>query len=244
MPVTHANPNRDPNLSTLCWYLESFLPARPYASAGTSYGPVSVSVCHKSGVLLNWLDESSWFLARRLPSTYPTMCYNEIQVSTEIRVLSWENLSNMDLENFATISRSSTCCQLSSRKVDAQSVINWTVVVGQLSWQYLRWSTPVYVTDRQPLYAARFSHAGSSATADSDAITVLKYSIFQATMSALYFVMRLKLCPSVNSWYIEMLLSWRTYRNSTISTWLLATWLVTVAKMNCMSYLTFCNSRL
>jgi len=30
-----------------------------------------------------------------------------------------------------------TCCRLSSSKVDAQSVINWTVV-GQLSWQYLR----------------------------------------------------------------------------------------------------------
>jgi len=29
-----------------------------------------------------------------------------------------------------------TCYQLSSRKVDAQSVINWTVV-GQLSWHYL-----------------------------------------------------------------------------------------------------------
>ena len=30
-----------------------------------------------------------------------------------------------------------TCYQLSSRKVDAHSVINWTVV-GQLRWQYLR----------------------------------------------------------------------------------------------------------
>ena len=41
----------------------------------------------------------------------------------------------------------------------------------------------------------------------------LMYSILQVTMSAL-FVMWLELCPSVNSWYIEMLLSWRTYRNS------------------------------
>ena len=30
-----------------------------------------------------------------------------------------------------------TCYQFSSRKVDAQSVMNW-IVVGQLSWQYLR----------------------------------------------------------------------------------------------------------
>ena len=29
------------------------------------------------------------------------------------------------------------CCQLSSTKADAQSVINWAVV-GQVSWQYLR----------------------------------------------------------------------------------------------------------
>ena len=36
-----------------------------------------------------------------------------------------------------------------------------------------------------------------------------------------------------------MLLSWRTYRNSTVSIWLLATWLGTVAKMNCVNYLTF-----
>jgi len=57
----------------------------------------------------------------------------------------------------------------------------------------------------------------------------LKYSILQMTTSAL-FVMRLKLCPSANSWYTEMLLSWRTYRNFTVSTWLLATWLGTVAK--------------
>ena len=56
----------------------------------------------------------------------------------------------------------------------------------------------------------------------------LKYSILQETMPAL-FVMWLKLCPSVNSWYIEMLLSWRIYRNSTVSIWLLATWLGTVA---------------
>ena len=71
----------------------------------------------------------------------------------------------------------------------------------------------------------------------------LKYSILQATMSAL-FVMWLKLCRPANSWHIEMLLSWRTYRNSTVGTWLLATWSGTVAKMNCMNYLTFCNFRL
>ena len=70
-----------------------------------------------------------------------------------------------------------------------------------------------------------------------------QYFILQVTMSAL-FVMQMKLCPSVNFLYIEMLLSWKTYRNSTVSTWLLVTWLGTVAKMNCMNYLIFCNLRL
>jgi len=67
-----------------------FLPARRYASAGTSYGPVSVSVCvclSRVGVLSKWMDGPSWFLALRLLSTYPTLCCKEIQVSTEIRVL-------------------------------------------------------------------------------------------------------------------------------------------------------------
>ena len=38
----------------------------------------------------------------------------------------------MDLENFATANIIEACYQLSSRKADAQTVINWTVV-GQLS---------------------------------------------------------------------------------------------------------------
>ena len=37
---------------------------------GTSHGPVSMSVCHKS----KRLNESSWFLACELPSTRPTLC--------------------------------------------------------------------------------------------------------------------------------------------------------------------------
>ena len=55
---------------------EQFLPARRYASADTSYSPVSVRVC--LSVCLSQvevLNESSWFLARELPSTYPALCY-------------------------------------------------------------------------------------------------------------------------------------------------------------------------
>jgi len=39
-----------------------FLPARRYAGASTSYGPVSVRVClSQVAVLLKWLGESSCF---------------------------------------------------------------------------------------------------------------------------------------------------------------------------------------
>ena len=47
-----------------------------------------LSVClSQVGVLLKWLDGSSWFLAWRLPSTSPILCFKEIQVCTKIRVL-------------------------------------------------------------------------------------------------------------------------------------------------------------
>ena len=67
------------------------LPARRYASAGISHGPVSVCLCvclSQVGVLVKWLDGSSRFLAWRLVLTCPTLYFKEIRVSTKIRVLS------------------------------------------------------------------------------------------------------------------------------------------------------------
>jgi len=44
-------------------------------------------------------------LIRELPSTYPTLCYKDIQVSSKIRVLpSGTLLQTLDLQNFATAS--------------------------------------------------------------------------------------------------------------------------------------------
>jgi len=87
------------------------LPARRYASAGTSYGPVFVCVCvclSQVDVLSKRMNESSWFLAWELHSTYPTLCYKEIHVPSKIRVLpSGFLLQTLDLENFATEYRSS-----------------------------------------------------------------------------------------------------------------------------------------
>jgi len=61
------------------------------------------------------------------------------------------------------------CYKLSSRKVDAQSVINWAVV-GQLVYNtsdLRRSTTVVYRTDRQALFIVRFCRAGQLATADT-----------------------------------------------------------------------------
>jgi len=66
----------------------AILPARHYASAGTSFGPVSVcmSVCLSQVVVLSkGMDGLSliMFLSWRLLSTSPTLCFKEIQVSTK-----------------------------------------------------------------------------------------------------------------------------------------------------------------
>ena len=57
-------------------------------------------------------------------------CFNEIQVSLKMRVFPVE----LCPKKFCHVSRSTVeaICHLSWIKVDAQSVINWTVV-GQLS---------------------------------------------------------------------------------------------------------------
>ena len=88
-----------------------FLPARRY----DSFGPVSVCGClrlflcrSQVGVLSKRMNESGWFLAWELPSTYPTLCFKEIQVPSKTRVLpSGTLLQTLDFENFAAAYRSS-----------------------------------------------------------------------------------------------------------------------------------------
>jgi len=49
-------------LKTKYIVLRLLLPARRYASAGTSYGPVSMSVCHKSEFYRNeWTDRAGFW---------------------------------------------------------------------------------------------------------------------------------------------------------------------------------------
>jgi len=116
-----------------------FLPARRYASAGTSYGPVSVCVCvclcvtsRSSIETAEWI-ELVFGMRASFQLSYTLLKRNSVTLN--IRVLSSGTLSN--LEFCFGISIVEMCYRLSTRKVDAPSVINWTVV-GQLSWQYLR----------------------------------------------------------------------------------------------------------
>jgi len=54
-----------------------------------------LSLClSQLGVLLKWLEGLSWFSAWRLLSTSPTLCFEEIRVSTKLFL-------NPDLVNFA-----------------------------------------------------------------------------------------------------------------------------------------------
>ena len=109
--------------------------AQRCVSAGTSYGPVSVSVTSRCSIKM--VERIGLVLASVLLSTYPTLRFKEIQVSTKIRVgllPHWNFFINSGLRKFRnSISIVEACYQLSSRKVDAQSVINWAVV-SQLSW--------------------------------------------------------------------------------------------------------------
>jgi len=70
-----------------CIVSTGILPARRYASAGTSCGPMSVCVCHKSVSVTSWCSiemdgRIELVLASRLRSIYPTLCYTENHVST------------------------------------------------------------------------------------------------------------------------------------------------------------------
>ena len=72
----------------------------------------------QAGIVSKRLDESSRVSTRRLPSTFPTLCYEEIWVSPKIRVLPSRTVSQTpDLENFAMSSRP-RCQQDIARRED------------------------------------------------------------------------------------------------------------------------------
>ena len=91
-----------PRATTSC----RILPARRCASAGNSYGNVSVSVTSRSSV--ETAEGIEPVFARRFLSAYPTLHFEEIRISPKGRVLLSETLpQTLDLENFSTACRSS-----------------------------------------------------------------------------------------------------------------------------------------
>jgi len=62
---------------------------------------VTLSVTSRSSV--ETAEQIELVFVRELPSTYPTLLFNEIRTPTEVRVLPSGTLSqNLSLENFAT----------------------------------------------------------------------------------------------------------------------------------------------
>jgi len=68
----------------------------PSVRPSVRYTPVGLLVSKR-------LDGSTLFSARKLPSTYPTLRFNEIRVTPKVRVLNRIELSKTeDFENFAS----------------------------------------------------------------------------------------------------------------------------------------------
>jgi len=132
-----------------------FLPARHSASTGTGYGPVSLCLCLRLSVTSRSSIETDkqigLVLAWELPSTYATLYYKEIRVPPKNKGSSlWNFAHNSRLRKFRhDRSIVEACYQLSSRKVDSQSMMNWTVSSIAI----------VYHRNRQALSTARFCRA-------------------------------------------------------------------------------------
>ena len=88
----------------------------------------------QAGIVSKRLNELACFFGMRGSFLWPVLNCTSKNKGTSL----WNFAPNSGLRKFRydrLIVK--TCYQPGSRKVDAQSVINWTVV-GQLSWQYLQ----------------------------------------------------------------------------------------------------------
>ena len=116
-----------------------FLPARRSASAGTSYGPVSVCLSQVA-VLSKRTGASGWIFFGKGASI--VLFYAALRENSGLSESKGTSLWNFVLHSGIRKFHHNTpivetCYQLSSATVDALRVINWTIV-GQLSWNYLR----------------------------------------------------------------------------------------------------------
>jgi len=159
--LPHTYGRKATDVFALCFYR-----AMP-CICGTSHGPVSVSVTSRCSIETAERIRLVFGTWASFHPSYTVLKGNSV-ISKNKGTSLWNSVLNSGLRIFRHgISIVETCYQLSSRKVDAQSVINWTVV-GQLSPLYLRRSTTiVYRIDRQALSTARFCRTGQLATADT-----------------------------------------------------------------------------
>ena len=115
---------------------------------------VCLSVCLSQIAVLN---ESSWFLARELAFTYPTLCYKKIWVSPKMLYLNLELCPKLRIIEKISASHIDRRKVLSTEldNVDAQSVMNWTVVS-----QYTRpkYQVPLHGPDTTRLAGDRRRH--------------------------------------------------------------------------------------
>ena len=109
--------------------------ARCYASAVLARGMcpyLSVCLSVTSRCSIETVERIELVLAYELPSTRPIHCVKRKFGYLQKKGTSlWNFVLNSGLRHGRSIVE--TCYQLSSRKVVAQSVINWWAVVGQLS---------------------------------------------------------------------------------------------------------------
>ena len=122
---------------------------------------VRPSVRHKSVFYRNgWTNRAGFWHVSFLP--HVLLCVKRKFGYLQNKGTSlWNFVRKSRLRKFRhSISIVETCYQLSWRKVDAQSVINWAS-------ELRRSTTIVYRTDRQALSTARFCRTGQLATADT-----------------------------------------------------------------------------
>jgi len=122
------------NQKKVCLFLDNL------TSVGTSYGPVSVSVClsvtSRCSIKTNKWVELVFGMGASFHLSYTVLKGNSVISKSKVTSL-WNFDQTPDLETFALAYWLSQHVIDLACKVDGQSVINWTVF-GQLSWHYLR----------------------------------------------------------------------------------------------------------
>ena len=102
---------------------------------------VCVSLClSQIGLFaLKQLDVSSWFLAQSLHSTYSTLCFKGIRVSSEIKVLSSGTLSQtLSLANYSAFFATSSCDVKNVAHTMRMLRTDWAYCVRTFSTQITR----------------------------------------------------------------------------------------------------------